>query len=702
MVEVPPPSLRGCGLLVLNEASLISPGTEKSTIQNTKKSLVGKAMERPEKVKKVLTAIQTDGLALTLSRVFDKLDSPTSLGYSCAGTVVEAARDAGSFTIGDRVACAGQNYASHAEMIYVPKHLCVKIPDGVDSEDASFVTLGAIALQGVRQAEPRLGDRVAVIGLGLLGQLTVQLLKASGCRVLGSDVDQIKLQLARESGADIVALSSDLADAAAAFSDGHGVDAVIVTASTKENGPIEAAGEIARKKGRVVVVGAVGMNVPREPYYQKELDLRLSMSYGPGRYDAAYEEYGHDYPFGYVRWTEQRNMQAFLELVATGKVRLKPLITHRFPIEQAESAYTLMMEGSTPYIAMVITYPSDRVRPLPRTIAVGTAQATRPLMLGIIGAGNHVKDMLLPPLQSMENVRFCGICTASGLTAKTLAAKLTAAYCTSDSQSILDDPAINTVLIGTRHDSHAALTIKALLAGKHVFVEKPLCLTEDELESIRSVYEKKAPDGLHLMVGFNRRFSPHALEARRFFASRVNPLVMLYRINAGRIPADHWVQHPDIGGGRLIGEMCHFIDYMQALSASTPVSLYASRIGRHSSGITDDQCSIVLNFADGSIGTIIYTAEGSSELPKERFEAHADGRSLVMNDFIETQTYKDGKSTVFKTAKRDKGFTEEMSRFVKSVAEGQAPVIPFEQIDAVTRACFLAVQSLRSGVPYSF
>jgi predicted dehydrogenase/threonine dehydrogenase-like Zn-dependent dehydrogenase len=702
VVEVPPPSLRGCGLLVLNEASLISPGTEKSTIQNTKKSLVGKAMERPEKVKKVLTAIQTDGLALTLSRVFDKLDSPTSLGYSCAGTVVEAARDAGSFTIGDRVACAGQNYASHAEMIYVPKHLCVKIPDGVDSEDASFVTLGAIALQGVRQAEPRLGDRVAVIGLGLLGQLTVQLLKASGCRVLGSDVDQIKLQLARESGADIVALSSDLADAAAAFSDGHGVDAVIVTASTKENGPIEAAGEIARKKGRVVVVGAVGMNVPREPYYQKELDLRLSMSYGPGRYDAAYEEYGHDYPFGYVRWTEQRNMQAFLELVATGKVRLKPLITHRFPIEQAESAYTLMMEGSTPYIAMVITYPSDRVRPLPRTIAVGTAQATRPLMLGIIGAGNHVKDMLLPPLQSMENVRFCGICTASGLTAKTLAAKLTAAYCTSDSQSILDDPAINTVLIGTRHDSHAALTIKALLAGKHVFVEKPLCLTEDELESIRSVYEKKAPDGLHLMVGFNRRFSPHALEARRFFASRVNPLVMLYRINAGRIPADHWVQHPDIGGGRLIGEMCHFIDYMQALSASTPVSLYASRIGRHSSGITDDQCSIVLNFADGSIGTIIYTAEGSSELPKERFEAHADGRSLVMNDFIETQTYKDGKSTVFKTAKRDKGFTEEMSRFVKSVAEGQAPVIPFEQIDAVTRACFLAVQSLRSGVPYSF
>ncbi|MCS6287496.1 MAG: bi-domain-containing oxidoreductase [Nitrospira sp.] len=698
--EVPPPSLRGCGLLVLNEASLISPGTEKSTIQSTKKSLLSKAMERPEKVKKALAAIQTDGLALTLSRVFDKLDSPASLGYSCAGTVLEVARDAGSFTVGDRVACAGHNYASHAEMVYVPKHLCVKIPDGVDFEDASFVTLGAIALQGVRQAEPRLGDRIAVIGLGLLGQLTVQLLKASGCRVLGSDVDRSKLELARQLGADVVTPSSDLANASAVFSDGHGVDAVLITASTKDNGPVETAGEIARKKGKVVVVGAVGMNIPREPYYQKELDLRLSMSYGPGRYDQAYEEQGHDYPFGYVRWTEQRNMQAFLELVAAGKMRLKPLITHRFPIEQSESAYALMMEGAAPYVAMVITYPSDHARLIPRTIAVGATHKARPVTLGIIGAGNHVKDMLLPPLQNMENVDIRGICTASGITAKTLAGKVAAAYCTSDSQSILEDQAINTVLIGTRHDSHATLTIKALLAGKHVFVEKPLCLTEDELEDIRSVYEKKAAEGLHLMVGFNRRFSPHAQEARNFFSSRGNPLVMLYRINAGRIPADHWVQHPDRGGGRLIGEMCHFVDYMQALAGSPPISVYAARIGQHSSGMTDDQCSIVLNFSDGSIGTVIYTAEGNSELPKERFEAHADGKSLVMHDFLETQTYKDGKSTVFKTAKRDKGFTEEMSRFVQAVAGGQAPVIPFEQIDAVTRACFLAVQSLRSGVAY--
>ncbi len=698
--EVPPPCLRGSGLLVLNEASLISPGTEKSTIQSTKQSLVAKAMERPEKVRKVLSAIHTDGLALTLSRVFDKLDSPASLGYSCAGTVVEVSRDADGFSVGDRVACAGQNYASHAEMIYVPKHLCVKIPDGVDSEDASFVTLGAIALQGVRQTEPRLGDRIAVIGLGLLGQLTVQLLKASGCRVLGSDLDQSKLQLAQQSGADMVAPPSDLADAAATFSDGHGVDAVIITASTKDNGPVEVAGEIARKKGRVVVVGAVGMNIPREPYYKKELELRLSMSYGPGRYDTQYEEHGRDYPFGYVRWTEQRNMQAFLELVAERKVFLKPLITHRFAIEQAESAYALMMEGSTPYIAMVITYPSDRARALPRTITVGTANSARPVMLGIIGAGNHVKDMLLPPLQKMGKVGIRGICTASGPTAKTLAAKLTAAYCTSDSQAILDDAAINTVLIGTRHDSHAALTVQALRAGKHVFVEKPLCLTEEELQDIRSTYEKQAAEGLHLMVGFNRRFSPHAKEARTFFSSRSNPLVMLYRINAGRIPADHWVQDPDVGGGRLIGEVCHFVDYMQALCAAPPTSVFACRVGRHRSGITEDQCSISLTFGDGSIGTIVYTAEGNAGLPKERFEAHADGKSLTMDDFMETRTYQNGKSTLFKTAKRDKGFAEEMAQFVRSIEEGLPPVIPFEQIEAVTRACLLAVQSLQSGSAY--
>jgi len=699
--EVPPPTLRGSGVLVLNEASLISPGTEKSTVQSAQQSLVSRALERPEKVKKVLAAIQKDGLSQTVARVFDKLDTPVALGYSCAGTVVEVAQDAGNFSIGDRVACAGQNYASHAEMVYVPKHLCVKIPDAVDFEDASFVTLGAIALQGVRQAEPRLGDRIAVIGLGLLGQLTVQLLKASGCRVLGSDLDPSKLQLARQFGADQAVTTGDLLQAAQTFSEGHGVDAVIITASTKDNGPIEAAAAIARKKGRVVVVGAVGMQVPREPFYNKELELRLSMSYGPGRYDSRYEEQGHDYPFAYVRWTEQRNMQAFLELIAERKVQLKPLITHRFPIEQAGSAYTMMMEGTSPYIAMVITYPSDRARSLPRAITLGTGQPGRAVSLGIIGAGNHVKGMLLPPLQSMSQVAIRGICTATGLSAKTLAGKVGAAHCTSDAQTILDDPAINCVLIGTRHDSHADLVIKSLLADKHVFVEKPLCLTEEELQAIRATYDKKAVDGLHLMAGFNRRFSPHANEARKVFASRTNPLVMLYRINAGRVPADHWVQDPHAGGGRIIGEVCHFVDYMQALCGALPTSVSAARVGRHSSGITDDQCSIVLSFGDGSIGTIVYTAEGNADLPKEYFEAHADGTSLTMQDFIETHVYEGSRRRSMKTSMRDKGFADEMARFVQAVETGGPPPIPFEQIEAVTRACLLAVRSLQTGATYS-
>ena len=392
--DVPPPSLRDAGLLVLNGVSLISPGTEKSTVQVAQKGLIGKTMERPEMVRKVLTAIQKDGLKDTLKRVFDRLDTPAALGYSCAGTVVAVGRQAGLFSVNDRVACAGQNYASHAEMVYVPKHLCIRIPDGVDFEDASFVTLGAIALQGIRQAEPRLGDRIAVIGLGLLGQLTVQMLKASGCRVLGTDLDMSKLQLAEQLGADAVASSKDLIEAASAFSEGHGMDAIIITASTKDNGPVEMAGSIARKKGRVVVVGAVGMNLPREPYYKKELEFRLSTSYGPGRYDSSYEEKGQDYPFGYVRWSENRNMQAFLELVAQRKVQLKPLITHRFPIERAEEAYAIMMEGAVPYMGMLITYPQDTSRELPRTIPVTAKQDTRSLVLGIIGAGNHVKDML--------------------------------------------------------------------------------------------------------------------------------------------------------------------------------------------------------------------------------------------------------------------------------------------------------------------
>jgi len=645
--DVPPPVLREHGLLVENRVSLISAGTEKSTVQVAQKSLWGKARERPEMARKVLRAIQKDGLTDTLRRVFERLDTPAALGYSCAGTVLAVGKDAARFSVGDQVACAGQNYASHAEMVFVPKHLCVKIPVNVDFEDASFVTVGAIALQGIRQADPRLGDRVAVIGLGLIGQLTVQMLKASGCRVLGADPDSSKCDLALKLGADYVASPSSLIEAASKISKGQGVDAVIITASTKDNGPVEVAGAIARRKGVVVVVGAVGMNLPREPYYKKELDFRLSMSYGPGRYDSAYEEKGQDYPIGYVRWTENRNMAAFLDLVSEDKVRLKPLITHRFVIEEAQEAYTMIMANAVPYLGILITYPTDQLAGQSPVIELVPKKPAGPVTLGLIGAGNHVKDMLLPSLRDLKQTTIRAICTASGVNAKALGTKIGASYCTTDPQAVFEDAAINTVLIGTRHDSHASLVIQALQAGKHVFVEKPLCLTEQELDQVATTYQDHSRQDLHLLVGFNRRFSAHAAKARAFFNERKGPLVMAYRVNAGRIPSEHWIQDPDVGGGRLIGEVCHFVDYMQALCGAMPISVHARRIVPQGSDMPDDQCILSFAFGDGSIGSVVYTSGGDTALAKERFEVHGDGKSLTMDDFLLSEFYAQGERTRF-------------------------------------------------------
>ncbi len=648
-------------------------------------------------VRKVLTAIQKDGLRDTLHKVFERLDTPAALGYSCAGTVVYAGADAGRFTAGDRVTCAGQNYASHAEMVYVPKHLAVKIPEGVDFEEASFVTLGAIALQGIRQAEPRLGDRVAVIGLGLLGQLTVQMLKASGCQVIGSDLDPAKLRLAQELGADCVAPPPLLVDAVEAFTDRHGADAVIITASTKDNGPVESAGIISRKKGRVVIVGAVGMTIPREAYYKKELDLRLSMSYGPGRYDNEYEEKGLDYPFSYVRWTENRNMEAFLQLIQQRKVDIAPLITHRYTIGEAEDAYELITEGAIPYLGIVINYPRQAGMESSRIVECSTSKPAGSVCLGLIGVGNHVKDMLIPPLLGMKHVSIRAVCTESGIKAKGLAEKLSAAYCTSDSRAILDDPSVNAVVIGTRHDSHGELVVRALQAQKHVFVEKPLCLTEQELERIRSLYLDPSYHGLQLMVGFNRRFSAHAEKAREFFKDRKSPLVMVYRVNAGRIPADHWIQDPEQGGGRIIGEACHFLDYMAALCGAPPTSVHARRVTSSVSGGVDDQCVLSFAFGDGSVGTIIYTSGGDTALAKERFEAHGEGKSLTLDDFATSEFYDRGTKTRFDSGKRDKGFQQEMSYFADAIEKGLPPAVAFGDLYAVTRACMLAVKSLQSG-----
>ena len=698
--SVPAPTLSAGEVLVANRVSLISPGTERSTVQVAQKSLLGKALDRPEMVRKVVTALQKDGVFATMHRVFDRLDTPGALGYSCAGVVLAVGKDVSGLSIGDRVACAGQNYASHAEIVSVPKHLCIQIPEGVSFDDASFVTLGAIALQGVRQAEPRLGDRVAVIGLGLLGQLTVQLLKASGCRVLASDLDRSRRELAAELGADVVADATEVIEAAKAFSHGHGVDGVIITASTKSNEPVETAGEIARQKGRVIVVGAVGMTLPREPYYKKELEFRLSMSYGPGRYDRAYEEQGHDYPFGYVRWTEQRNMEAFLDLLRHGHVKVARLVTDRYPIEEAEVAYRRLTDGSVSSLGLLISYSPNVSDHVSQVCQLAHPRSSGLVTLGVIGAGQHVRDMLLPALSGLSDVSIMAICTGSGISAKMIGEKCKAAYCTTDFRAVLRDEIVNAVLVGTRHDSHAEIVDEALKAGKHVFVEKPLCLTEDELERIARSYEDAAVRGLQLWVGFNRRFSSHAAKIIEFFQGRRNPLVMVYRVNAGPLAPTHWAQDPQVGGGRIIGEACHFVDFMQAVCGARPISVHAVRIGSHTSGIADDQSTISLTFNDGSIGTLVYAAGGDTGLAKERFEAFGDGKSVTLDDFAVTEFYAYGKKTRYKTSVRDKGFEQEMHRFIESVARGTEPGIRFDEIYAVTRACLLAASGLKTGTVY--
>lgn len=694
--DVPAPLLESHTVLVENKCSLVSAGTEKSTVDMAKKSLVGKAKARPDLVKKVVNQVQKDGLVDTAKMVMGRLDTRAALGYTCAGIVSAVGDDVQGFSIGDRVACAGQNYASHAEVVSIPKNLCIKIPEGVGFEDASYVAVGSIALQGVRQADPKLGESVAVIGLGLLGQMVVQILKANGCYVIASDLDASKVELARELGADKSVLPGDLEGAVDSATSGYGVDSVIITASTKSSAPVETAGEICRQKGRVVVVGAVGMDIPREPYYMKELEIRLSCSYGPGRYDAEYEEKGQDYPYGYVRWTEQRNMSAFLDLVAQQKVNLKALTTHNFTIEDASSAYDMISNQTESYLGIVLSYSSaSQARFSNRIDLAASPTPSGVIQFGLIGAGNHIKDMVLPSVRSSGNANVKAVCTGTGLNAKAVAEKEGADYCTTNYEEIVKDPEINAVIVGTRHDTHAEIILAALAQGKHCFVEKPLCLSIDELLLIDEAYAKAAKQGVVLQVGFNRRHSEHAKEIRKFFSTRGNPLTMIYRVNAGSIPADHWIQDVDIGGGRIVGEACHFIDFMQYISGADPLSVFAFDIERHDTGITSDKAVITIRFTDGSIGTLIYCGDGDKSLAKERFEAFADGKSAVLDDFTRTEMYSGGRRSLFKTKRVDKGFNQEIQAFMSAIAGEPAPLI-YEQARATTFATLEAMRSMSS------
>ena len=691
LFEVPAPICQESGALVQTTVSLVSAGTEKMLVDFAKKSMLQKAKDRPDLVKQVIDKMKKEGVKNTLEKVFTKLDTPIPLGYSCAGKVVEVGSKIKDINIGDRVACGGAGYANHSEINYVPKNLMVKIPDGVDDIDASFVTVGAIALQGVRQTEPTLGEKVAVMGLGLLGQLTVQLLKANGCKVIGSDIDPDKLELAKKLGADEVCHAGDLIKKAKEFSNGYGVDAVIIAASTSSNQPIIDAAEIARMRGRVVFVGMVGMDVPRNEYYKKELDLRLSMAYGPGRYDPEYEEKGNDYPYDLVRWTEQRNFEAFLGLIQEGKITPKDILTHQFDFDDAMKAYDLL-EGKVneKYLGIVLNYKNEINLEEHKNVKISEKiVASSKINVGLIGAGNFTKSVILPNLKKVDGYDLVGLCTATGVSAQGNGEKNGFKYITTDSDEIFSNDEINTVFVTTRHNDHANKVLSAIKANKHCFVEKPLCIKEDELEEIKNEYAGKSI----IQVGFNRRFAPLVEKMKKSLGS--NHMSVNYRVNAGVIPKDVWIQDSQIGGGRIIGEVCHFVDTCSFLIGSEVESVFATSIKKADKSVPDeDNVSIILNYKNGSTATITYFAYGDNSMPKESIEVFSNGIALSLNDFRELITFQ-GKSKKEKSANQDKGFINEFKAFKDAINSGK-PAISFDSLYNTTKTTFKVLESLRN------
>jgi len=706
IADVPAPSLKSGGVLVRNVNSFISAGTERILIDFAEKGLIGKAKERPDLVKQLINKAKREGIISTLHQAMNRLDTLMPLGYSVAGIVIDVGDEVDTISVGDRVACAGGGYACHAEIVFVPKNLCVNIPETIDFGSAACVALGSISMQGVRIAGLTLGENVVVIGLGFVGQLTAQLAKASGCNVFCVDIDADKVKLALEIGADggTVRGKDDLHSAISSFSHGLGADAVIITAASDSNDPIELAGEISRDRGRVSVVGAVKMDIPRKIYYEKELELRLSRSYGPGRYDSTYEEQGVDYPIGYVRWTEQRNMREFLNLVAQKKIIVDKLITHRFNIDDAEQAYDIIT-GKTKekHIGILLEYPQDR--PLQNTVwlqaegqdAKDKAHKTNgKVNIGLIGGGNFAKGVILPNLKNIPNITLRAICTATGISAQSLADKYGFAYCTSDYSEVLTDDSIDCIIVATRHNLHAQLVVEGLKSGKHVFVEKPLALS---IEELRAVVEALDESQSKIMVGFNRRFSPFTKSVKNFFASRTLPLALNYRINAGFIPKDNWVHDPKEGGGRIIGEVCHFVDLVQYLVGSEPTKVYAETITSNNAEQVDaDNVNITLKFHDGSLGSIGYLANGDKSFPKERIEVFGGGSICIIDDFRSAMLVRNGKKKRLKS-KQDKGHKAEFGQFIYSILNDEPSPIDFNEIVITTLATFKIIESLNIGAP---
>jgi predicted dehydrogenase/threonine dehydrogenase-like Zn-dependent dehydrogenase len=715
VAEVPPPAGRARGLLVRNAASLISAGTEKAVIELARMNPLQKARARPDLVRKVLQRAGQEGILGTLQTIFNLISAPLPLGYSCAGIVESVGEQVSGFSAGQAVACAGLGYANHAEVVYIPRNLAVAVPENVSLEEASFVTLGAIALQGVRQADLRLGERVVVFGLGLVGQLTLQIVGASGCRAFGLDLDEAKVTLARELGAAGAAtLEGDTLAAVRRFTRDRGADAILVCAATSSNEPVTLAAQLARDRARVVAVGDVGLAIPRRPYFEKELDLRLSRSYGPGRYDRDYEEHGQDYPIGYVRWTENRNMEAFLDLLAEKKVRVEPLVTHRYPIAEAKQAYALLTgERKEPYLGVVLEYDTQQAQPgmiempqaRPAAPVTGSGNARGPLRLGVIGAGTFAQGVLLPLVRRLRGVEIAAVATASGISARGVAERYRARFCTADYREIVQHQEIDAVLIATRHELHAGITCEALAAGKHVFVEKPLALTEAELglvlEAFQSAQQKTTPARPPiLMVGYNRRFSPYARLLREELRRTAQPLYAAYRVNAGPVPRDSWVQDPQSGGGRIVGELCHFVDLLHYLTGSRPSEVFAAPLlGVPTPPADSDHLAVTLRFENGSLATIAYVANGDPRIPKERLEIFCGGRTALIDNWRALRLSGGGKILSRRNLLfSQKGHAQELSAFAAGAAGGECP-IPVEEIAWGMATVFAIRASLRTGSP---
>jgi len=699
VVEVPIPSARPGCVLVRTAVSLVSAGTERMVVEFAEKSLLGKARARPDLVRQVLDKARREGLLTTIEAAFNRLEQPMVLGYSSSGTVAALGEGVEGVRVGQRVACAGGGYAVHAEYGVVPVNLLALLPDAVDFESAAFATLGAIAMHGFRLAQVQVGESVAVIGLGLLGLLAAGIARAAGCTVLGIDVNARRVAIASQMGVQAV-LRGQAEEAGLSFSKGRGCDAVLICADTASADPVELAGSIARDRARVVAVGAVGLRLPRKVYYEKELSFINSRSYGPGRYDPAYEEGGRDYPIGYVRWTEGRNLQAFVDLLAQGRMAVKPLISHRFPIEEASEAYALITgKRAEPFLGVMLKYdesvPVSTVLGVPVSRETGQPNTGSLVKLGVLGAGNFAGAVLLPALKKLPGVELVGVASASGLSAQHAAQKFGFQYATSDEAQVLNDAQINTVAILTRHHLHARQAVAALSAGKHVFCEKPLALSESELDEVEQALSgERTP---LLMAGFNRRFAPLAVKMQAFIALRQEPLAAHYRVNAGFIPPNHWVHDPAQGGGRILGEACHFIDFLTFLVGAAPVSVTAQALpdgGRYH----EDNAVFTFTFPDGSLGTLSYLANGDKAFPKERVEVFVGGRVAVLDDFRFLELVHNGQRQALRSRLRqDKGHLGEWQAFTQAILAGGAPPIPYEHIFGVQRMTFAALRALRGA-----